>query len=89
MSKEYLPYFNELDDKYKEYYMEWSKEVLIDHLIANIKNGEVLLERIEKAKEYIIQERDGDYLLADYDRELHTKDLYIFPHLLRILNGEE
>lgn len=68
MNKEYLPFFNSLEQKYKDTYMEWSKEQLIDHLVANIKNGEVLLNRIEQAIEKIekgifIIPQDTDELL--------------------------
>ena len=53
MSKEYTPFYDGLEEKYKEYYMEWSKEVLIDHMVANIHNADVLLKRIESAIDYI------------------------------------
>ena len=53
MNKDYLPYYNSLQDKDKEFWLKCSKEELIDHLIANINNGEKLLLRIDKALDYI------------------------------------
>ena len=79
MKKEYLPFFNSLEQKYKDIYLEWSKEELIDHLVANIKNGEVLLSRIEKAIEYIEHTQN-------YGKE---KVLYVNGNdILKILKGE-
>lgn len=69
MNKEYLPFFNSLEQKYKDTYMEWSKEQLIDHLVANIKNGEVLLSRINQAIEELenipINANGGDILESE------------------------
>lgn len=69
MNKEYLPFFNSLEQKYKDAYMEWSKEQLIDHLVANIKNGEVLLSRINQAIEELenipINANGGDILESE------------------------
>lgn len=73
---EYLPYFDKLEQKYKDIYMEWSKEELIDHLVANIKNGEVLLERINKAIEYI----------EDNSDDMHT---FISQVITQILKGSD
>ncbi len=53
MKKEYLPFYNSLNDKEKQFWMECTKEELIDHLIGSINNGEVLLSRIEEAIKYI------------------------------------
>lgn len=53
MNKEYLPFYNSLNDRDKEFWMNCSKEQLIDHLIGSIRNGEELLSRIERATEYI------------------------------------
>ena len=55
MNKEYLPFYNSLNQKEKNFWLECSKEELIDHFIANVKNSEKLLERINKAIEYIKQ----------------------------------
>lgn len=90
MNKEYLPFFNSLEQKYKDIYMEWSKEQLIDHLVANIKNGEVLLSRIEKAVDYLnntprivksthYRDKESDYAFV----ELEVKEEF-----LKILKGE-
>ena len=89
MKKEYLPYFDNLDKKYKDIYMEWNKEVLIDHLVANIKNGEVLLERIEKAVDYLnntprivnsvhYRDKESSYAFVEFE---------IKNELLNILSG--
>lgn len=53
MNRDYLPYFNSLNEKEKTFWLDCSKEELIDHFIANVKNGEKLLLRIDKAIEYI------------------------------------
>jgi len=53
MNKEYLPFYNSLNDRDKEFWMNCSKEELIDHLIGCIRNGEELLSRIERATEYV------------------------------------
>lgn len=80
MNKEYLPYFESLDEKYKQVYMSWDKETLIDHLVANIHNGQVLLDRIDEAIEYI--EQVGIY--SDYgDSGIQSEN-----DLLKILKGE-
>ncbi len=79
--KEYLPYFDNLDKKYKDIYMEWSKEELTDHLVANIKNGEILLNRIEKAIEYI---GTFDYLDSTYEHNARI----VLDNILEILKGE-
>lgn len=90
MNKEYLPFFNSLEQKYKDAYMEWSKEQLIDHLVANIKNGEVLLERIEKAVDYLnntprivksihYRDKESNYAFVDFE---------VKGELLNILKGE-
>ena len=79
MKKEYLPFFNSLEQKYKDIYLEWSKEELIDHLEEKKKNGEVLLSRIEKAIEYIEHTQN-------YGKE---KVLYVNGNdILKILKGE-
>lgn len=77
--KEYLPYFNNLDKKYKDIYMEWSKEELIDHLVANIKNSEELLSRIEKAIQHI------ETIQEQYNKEsAKEENIYLF---VAYLNG--
>lgn len=57
------------DEKYRQIYLEWSKEVLIDHLVANIHNGEILLNRIETAIDFIDR-----YLSLDLN-EFNSKSL--------------
>lgn len=85
MNKEYLPFFNSLEQKYKDTYMEWSKEQLIDHLVANIKNGEVLLSRIEKAISFLKN--------IGYDEEMgriwNDMNDDECTNLLKILEGKE
>lgn len=53
MNKDYLPFYNSLKDDDKEFWLNCSKEELIDHIVSNIRNGETLLSRIDKAIEYI------------------------------------
>ena len=86
MNKNYLPYFDNLEQKYKDIYMEWSKEELIDNLVSNINNSEVLLSRIEKAKEYIetIVKNTPSSTRKDYANMI----LIDYKKLLEILNGE-
>ena len=77
MNKDYLPFYESLKDDDKEFWLSCSKEELIDHIVSNIRNGETLLSRIDKAIEYI--------------SILHYKD--ITPEekecLLKILKGSE
>lgn len=80
MSKEYTPFYDGLEEKYKEYYMEWSKEVLIDHMVANIHNADVLLKRIEDAEDFIDR-----YLALDLE-QFPTDSL--LNKLRKILKGE-
>ncbi len=89
MNKEYLPYYDSLDEKYRQIYMEWSKEELIDHLVANIKNGEVLLSRIDEAIEYI-EKCGGMELVNDYSfPEKPIIDKEAKTNLLNILKGSD
>lgn len=55
MNKEYLPFYDSLSQKDKDFWLECSKETLIDHFISSIRNGEELLSRIDKAVEYLKQ----------------------------------
>lgn len=83
MNKDYLPFYNNLNEKDKTFWLERSKEELIDHLVSNIKNGEVLLSRIEKATEFIYENA------YDTERENCIDDLWgDIPKLLKILKGD-
>ncbi len=81
MNKDYLPFYNSLKDDDKEFWLNCSKEELIDHIVSNIRNGETLLSRIDKAIEYI--------------KENESVDLYddvgsaFCRRLLEILKGEK
>lgn len=75
IKNDYLPFYNGLNEKEKTFWLECTKEELIDHLIANIKNGEKLLKRIELAKEYI---NSFEYYIPEDNK----------PELYEILNGE-
>lgn len=55
MNKDYLPFYNGLEEKYKQFWLKCTKEELIDHFIGSIYNGESLLKRITTALEYIEQ----------------------------------
>lgn len=83
MNKEYLPFFNSLEQKYKDAYMEWSKEQLIDHLVANIKNGEVLLSRIEKTISDMLETLEKYNYYDDYSFDASMLNFWI-----EILKGE-
>lgn len=83
MNKEYLPFFNSLEQKYKDAYMEWSKEQLIDHLVANIKNGEVLLNRIEKTISDMLETLEKYNYYDDY-----SFDASMLSFWIEILKGE-
>lgn len=75
MNKNYLPYYNSLNERDKTFWLGQDKETLIDHLVSNINNSEVLLSRIEKAKEYI-------------EEPQHEMSVKTYQELLEILNGE-
>ena len=83
MNKEYLPYFNSLSQKEKDFWLECSKEEIIDSLVANIKNGEVLLARIDKAIEYIKKNACWDMICLD---DLNYDECDV---LLNILQGSD
>ena len=84
MNKNYLPFYNSLNDKDKAFWMECTKEELIDHLISNIKNGEELLSRIDKAIEFIYENA------YDTERQNCIDDLWgEIPTLLEILKGSD
>lgn len=74
------------DKKFIPFWMEKEKIEIIEAYAECIHNGEVLLERIERAVNYIEEERfikDGNvgiYVDLDYDDT---------EHLLDILKGEE
>ena len=53
MNKDYLPFYNSLKDDDKEFWLNCSKEELIDHIVSNIRNGETLLSRIDEAIQII------------------------------------
>lgn len=79
----YLPYYDKLDEKYKQIYLEWDKEILIDHLVANIHNGEVLLERINKTIDYI-ENCSGTYKNAIGELNSMINSVQV----LKIIKGE-
>jgi hypothetical protein len=80
MNKDYLPFYDSLKDDDKEFWLNCSKEELIDHIVSNIRNGEALLSRIDKAIEYIQDRYDGEVLT-------HTFDKDNVGELLEILKG--
>lgn len=85
MNKNYLPFYNSLNEKEKTFWLECTKEELIDHLIANIKNGETLLNRIDKAIKYIKEHEEKQFA---YNFEYGLRDNEI-EELLEILGKKE
>lgn len=81
MNKDYLPFYDSLKDDDKEFWLNCSKEELIDHIVSNIRNGETLLSRIDKAIEYITPYRDET--INWYEFTINDK-----VKLLEILKGE-
>ena len=88
MNKNYLPFYNSLNDKEKSFWLDCTKEELIDHLIANINKGAKLLNRINKAIEYIkeywkkhsfYESIENCMTFCEFDKE----------DLLEILGGEQ
>ena len=69
MNKDYLPFYDSLKDDDKEFWLNCSKEELIDHIVSNIRNGEALLSRIDKAIEYIQDRYDGEVLTHTFDKD--------------------
>lgn len=84
MNKNYLPFYDSLKDDDKEFWLNCSKEQLIDHIVANIRNGETLLSRIDKAIEYIEKYAD-EYFTCVEDTEVWDKEI---KDLYEILKGE-
>lgn len=86
MNKNYLPYYNSLNERDKTFWLGQDKETLIDHIISNINNGVVLLSRIEQAKEYIetIVKNTPSSTRKDYSNMI----LIDYKKVLEILNGE-
>ena len=84
MNKNYLPYYNSLKERDKIFWLGQDKETLIDHIISNINNGEVLLSRIEQAKEYIKQS------MHDLDTSIGYCELerLNLEEIIKILDGE-
>ena len=73
MNKDYLPFYESLKDDDKEFWLNCSKEELIDHIVSNIRNGETLLSRIDKAIEYINEK--ADYPIGYYHCLKELRDI--------------
>jgi hypothetical protein len=73
MNKDYLPFYESLKDDDKEFWLNCSKEKLIDHIVSNIRNGETLLSRINKAIEYINEK--ADYPIGYYHCLKELRDI--------------
>lgn len=85
MNKKYLPFYESLKDDDKEFWLNCSKEELIDHIISNIRNGETLLLRINKAIELLEK-----YGLVDENGNFNTYlDTIDLKELYEILKGSE
>ena len=73
MNKDYLPFYNSLKDDDKEFWLNCSKEELIDHIVSNIRNGETLLSRIDKAIEELktlSNLYDDNYTISDKAKDI-------------------
>ena len=85
MNKKYLPFYESLKDDDKEFWLSCSKEELIDHIVSNIRNGETLLSRINKAIELLEK-----YGLVDENGNFNTYlDTIDLKELYEILKGSE
>lgn len=85
MNKKYLPFYESLKDDDKEFWLNCSKEELIDHIVSNIRNGETLLLRINKAIELLEK-----YGLVDENGNFNTYlDTIDLKELYEILKGSE
>ena len=75
---------NDLEDKYKKFWLDRNKEEIIEAYFDSIKNSEVLLKRIIKACDYIKEN-------ACYSDEKCCDDLNYdeCDELLKILRGED
>lgn len=91
MNKDYLPFYESLKDDDKEFWLNCSKEELIDHIVSNVRNGETLLSRINKAIEYIeknkakLPQRRDDFTCEI----VYSDEVVLANGLLRILKGRE
>lgn len=86
MNKDFLPFYNSLSQEEKDSFLEFSKEELIDHFIANLKNAECLLNRINKAIEYIEENCSNYYVEKPHYRGIEFINI---EELLEILKGEK
>lgn len=85
MNKKYLPFYESLKDDDKEFWLNCSKEELIDHIVSNIRNGETLLLRINEAIELLEK-----YGLVDENGNFNTYlDTIDLKELYEILKGSE
>lgn len=85
MNKEYLPFYESLKDDDKEFWLNCSKEELIDHIVSNIRNGETLLLRINKSLELLEK-----YGLVDENGNFNTYlDTIDLKELYDILKGSD
>ena len=81
MNKKYLPFYESLKDDDKEFWLNCSKEELIDHIVSNIRNGETLLLRINKAIEFL--EKYGlKVIVADKSHEQFEKNLALLNNAI-------
>lgn len=55
--------FDTLSPRDKEFWLKCDKETLIEHWLESLNNGEVLLDRIEKAIEYLEKSSNDSELI--------------------------
>lgn len=76
-----------MQEKYKEFWLEKDKEEIIEAYGESIHNGEVLLERIEKAQEEI---NNCKNLINEKYKEFTLRNMNNFlDKFIKILRGEK
>ena len=95
-NKDFLPYYNSLNEDDKQFWLACTKETLIDHFIGSIKNGEILLNRINKGIEAINVYQNKKTLSVGYQDLKRIRgilqgnefDLQMFEEYLQELKGD-
>lgn len=75
---------NDLEDKFKKFWLDRSKEEIIEAYFDSIKNGESLLKRIIKARDYLDNNAIVEELKSNYTYITVKKE-----DMIEILRGED